>query len=242
MKLSLLVAYRRRAQHLEVTMEWFKKAVELNDQIEMIIVESDTIPEIDPAIIKHTNIKYHFDHSDEVFNKSKLLNIALSMAKGEFLIPYDIDNIPIEISFSKYFYLMPFHTSFLFTAYRVMSPKRYIDFNKAQEELLYCELSPEDKGKLQQLTTSERFGIHPLFLKKTIEELGGWDENYIGWGAEDNDIIYRYLQHTGTMMMQSPDLIFLHLFHDKTSGWNEEFYTQKNLQYYYSKKGIEVDF
>ena len=40
-------------------------------------------------------------------------------------------------------------------------------------------------------------------------------------GAEDNDIIYRYLERTGALMMKSHDLVFLHLHHEKTLGWNE---------------------
>ncbi len=244
MKLSLIVAYRKRPQHLAVTLTWFKKTVELNHQIELILVESDENPEIDPLILKHPSIKYHFEKSEDVFNKSKLLNIGLKMSEGEFVIPYDIDNVPCDISFSTYFKLMNYNESFLFGGYRIMSKKRFVEYTEVNNEIPLCELSPEDSAEKflkLQLTSNERFGIHPLFSKKIINEINGWDEKYEGWGAEDNDIIYRYLEHSGTLFMKSQDLIFLHQYHDKTPGWNEIFYTQNNLKYYYSKKGIELD-
>jgi predicted glycosyltransferase involved in capsule biosynthesis len=85
------------------------------------------------------------------------------------------------------------------------------------------------------LLKGERFGVMPLFKRDRLLVINGWDETFIGWGAEDQDLIERYLIDTQSLC-RCPDLVYLHLKHGTSDGWNCETLTPKNRAHYYRKQ------
>jgi hypothetical protein len=64
--------------------------------------------------------------------------------------------------------------------------------------------------------------------------LNGWDEHYVGWGAEDQDMIHRYLG-SDRFLLSSTDVVYLHLEHGHVADWNDGELTRKNREYLYKK-------
>ena len=243
--LSLLVTYRQREPHLQTQLRWFQKQVELRllENIEVLLVECDREPSqwIQYAH-KNRNFHYLYYSCDGVFPKTKALNFALKYAKGQFITPFDVDLIPWENTLLRHLEMAQLNPKLLISGYRVMLDRETLDFTDLTPYIKRAAIAPEDaKTALwKQLFHRERFGVLPFFSRDRLLEIGGWDENFLGWGGEDQDIIERYLAD-GRYFCRSPELIYLHLFHEKIKQWNETEIIERNRKYYYQKRQIKTE-
>lgn len=78
------------------------------------------------------------------------------------------------------------------------------------------------------------FGGHFSAFRKDIEAVNGYDENYVGWGAEDQDIAFRMVRAglRGTSVIRTARV--LHLWHPREIGdrhWKEG----GNVEYFFRK-------
>lgn len=239
MKLSLVVAYRRRESHLRTQIAWWKtqstNPILLN--CEVIVVEMAESPSVwIKQEIEGTNIQYAYLPEAGVFHKTKALNCGLAMAKGKFVAPFDVDLIPVKNTLMQHLQMAEISPQFLITGYRVMSNTLTLHINDIPTVLEQSTTAPEDMPTAlwKQLINRERFGVVPLFKQSRLIEIGGWDEAFVGWGGEDQDIIERYLQ-TGGYLCRSPELIYLHLPHEPNKQWTEASLIEQNRNYYYAK-------
>lgn len=76
--------------------------------------------------------------------------------------------------------------------------------------------------------------------KELAMSLGGYDENFIGWGAPDGDIEQRVVMSKLGRIIPDERLIYAHISHDIRSEWNTKESFNKNLQYSknLSKRGL----
>jgi hypothetical protein len=125
---------------------------------------------------------------------------------------------------------------FLVTGYRVMSSSLSVDVDDLATEIEQTSIAPEDMPTAlwKQLIRQERFGVVPLFNQSRLVEIGGWDEAFVGWGGEDQDIIERYLDG-GRFLCRSPELVYLHLPHEPNQQWTEAPLVEQNRKHYYEK-------
>lgn len=227
MKLSLIVTYRQRETHLKAQLDWWKNRV--TQDIELIIVEADEQPStwIESAIA--SPIKYAFLPCKGVFHKTKALNLGLSLAQGEFVAPFDVDLIALGNTLCQHLQIAQLAPQLLVTGYRIMS--------QAEEPMAKDSwtIAPEDMPTAlrKQLIDGERFGVVPYFNRHRLLKIGGWDEKFVGWGGEDQDIIERYLQ-AGYHLCRCPQLVYLHLPHPPNQLWTETSLVEQNRKHYYS--------
>jgi glycosyltransferase involved in cell wall biosynthesis len=78
------------------------------------------------------------------------------------------------------------------------------------------------------------FGGHFSAFRKDVESVNGYDENYVGWGAEDQDLAFRMVCAglRGTSVIRTARV--LHLWHPKEIGdkhWKEG----GNVDYFFRK-------
>lgn len=233
MKLSLLVTYRQREHHLKTQLDWWKLS-QASIEYEIIIIEADEFPSVWIAKeIADTNIKYAYLPCKGVFHKTKALNIGLSLASGEFVAPFDVDLIPLAHTLPQQLKIAQLSSHLLVTGYRVMLNSDAISFDAVSSS----KIAPEDQPTAlwKQLIHRERFGVVPFFQRDRLLEIGGWDEKFVGWGGEDQDIIERYLQD-GRFLSRCPELVYLHLPHPPNQHWTETVFTDRNRQHYYTTK------
>jgi len=125
----------------------------------------------------------------------------------------------------------------LVTGYRMMCDNAHLDFPQKSAIVEQSQVAPEDMptALFKHLIRRERFGVLPLFQRQRLMEVGGWDETFIGWGAEDQDIVERYLGED-RYFCRSPELIYIHLAHPPDNNWSEYRWVEQNRQHYYTKR------
>jgi hypothetical protein len=94
-------------------------------------------------------------------------------------------------------------------------------------------LAPEDSpsAQLKYLLRAERFGVCPFYTRQDWDHCRGVDEGFIGWGAEDADLVHRIAQ-LGRTLVRSYDLLYFHMPHGRDAGWNDPLLTEENRQRY----------
>lgn len=242
MKLSLIVAYRGRESHLRAQLAWWNTKVtsSLLSACEVIIVEADqTSSTWIQSEIEGTNVQYVHLPVTGVFHKTKALNLGLALSQGQFVAPLDVDLIPLGETLKQQLQMAQSAPQFLVAGYRVMANSRLIDVKDIPAIREQTSIAPEDMPTAlwQQLIHQERFGVVPFFNQSRLIEIGGWDEAFVGWGGEDQDIIERYLQD-GRYLCRSPELVYLHLPHEPNSQWTRKSLVEQNRKLYYQKMQV----
>lgn len=242
MRLSLIVVYRNREAHLRSQISWWN-SYNVNGNLseyEMIIVEADDEPSqwIKEEIVDE-NIRYHFLYCNGILHKTKALNLGLCLSQGFYIAPLDVDLIPVGNALEEHLKLAESSPNCLVTGYRLMSELTSIAPKRLAENLSNSSVAPEDMptALIKHLVDKERFGVLPLFRRNRLVSLGGWDENFVGWGAEDQDLLERYLRDD-IFLCRCPDLVYLHLHHGSDSEWREASLVENNRTYYYYKKSM----
>ena len=239
MQLSLLVTYRKRETHLKTQIAWWRKQVKQgffqNCEVLLIEVDENSSSRIRDAI-EDLPIRYVHCPCPGIFHKTKALNLGLSMAKGQWIAPFDVDLIPVGNTLLHQLEIATQSPKILATGYRVLSPAETLEIDAISTTLENCTIAPEDMPTAlwKHLVRHEKFGVVPFFQRKKLDEIGGWDEQFVGWGAEDQDLIERYLQK-GYTLCRCPELVYIHLSHEREIQWTEPFLVKQNRNYYYRK-------
>ncbi len=178
MGFSYIIAYRHspdRILNLKRVIEWVKS---LGD-VELIIVEQDDSPKLPDEI--PIDFKYRFAQNPLPFCKSWSLNIGRKLATQAIVVFGDSDVIMDKDEFLDAMqYLEEFEA---------VSPyNRVIDLTSAESVLPVVELSKIERdyrGEKDVQKTPIAGGII-AFRDKAIDRIGGWCEEFIGWGGEDD--------------------------------------------------------
>jgi hypothetical protein len=169
---------------------------------------------------------------DGIFHKTKLLNLGLQASTSDWIVPYDVDLIPFRNSFQSHCAAAVQNQTLLLSGYRLLSPDE--NWSPSSPNLAdNLQMAPEDSlsALRKQLCIGERHGVLPIFNTERLRSIHGWNEQFIGWGAEDQDVIERYCK-TGVTFARSPDFVYVHLYHPPQSHWNESHLIQLNRDIY----------
>lgn len=151
-----------------------------NLDCEVIVVEQG-VESILPSKNLLTNQKYIFVENHFPFNKSWGLNCAWKEASNDIIVFGDADNlIDINHILSSINEIKEFD---------FVSPHiRLIDLFEQENKL-----SVEDIFKINRPGRGETdhqklpmCGAMTIFKKEALERIGGWPEEFFGWGAEDD--------------------------------------------------------
>jgi len=207
-------------------------------EVEVIVLEVDARQTGARELVERAGLRYEFIECPGVMHKSNALNVGLGLSRGELVTPYDVDLVPIDDSLKRQMRAALASPSILLAGYRLLTRRRRVrpcEIRRAAEK---ARVAAEDgKSALRKhLLYGERFGHVPMFRRTTLESAGGWDEGYLGWGSDDQEVIERYCAASGSVFARSPDFAYLHLFHETVPLWNERELVEANRNRYYKAR------
>jgi hypothetical protein len=178
MKFSYIIAYKHneeRILNLKRVISWIKS---LGD-VEIIIIEQDDSPKLPNEI--EIDFNYKFIENKFPFCKSWAFNIGTNISTNEIIVFGDSDLIMNSDEFLSAISKLD--------SYEVVNPyKRVIDLKLNENDFTLEELSKierEFRGEKDIQKTPIAGGII-AFRKASLLKIGGWCEEFIGWGAEDD--------------------------------------------------------
>jgi glycosyltransferase involved in cell wall biosynthesis len=186
--------------------------------VELIIVEQDKSPKLPAYSLK--GFKYFFTKSDLPFNKSWAFNVGTKYASTNVIVFGDSDLIMDPQEF--------INSVKLLEQYESVNPYSKVIDLTANENGLPLEalkqIQRPYRGELDIQKTPIAGGII-MFRKDSLMKIGGWSEDFISWGGEDDYQTFKtkmFLNWT-----ESPNRCY-HLYHDKVKP--DMIYYQRNLQ------------
>ncbi|PZO50925.1 MAG: hypothetical protein DCF15_15260 [Phormidesmis priestleyi] len=237
MQLTLITPYRNRLHHLINQLAWWEH-YPFKRMLQWIVVEVTRSPSAAlQQMLEKYQITYLHLFCEGTFHKTKALNLGLNCAKGEFVAAFDVDLIPLGRTLERHCWLAERSPYCLLTGYRLMAATDTVNLTTLTQSLEQVTTAPEDQPTAlrKHLLKGERFGVMPLFRHDRLLAVNGWDEAFIGWGAEDQDLIERYLS-TDQALCRCPELTYLHLRHELAADWNSTKLTECNRAYYYNRR------
>lgn len=238
--LTLLTAYRNRAAHLDVLLPWLTRVREVEGftDFELILVEGDADATAEGAVGGYDWVRYLHIPMAGVFNKGVLINRAADLARGSYLMVYDVDLLPAEGVLGRHLSLALGAPHLLFAGYRVQLIESLSAGALPEAGALLAGLDdddprhicPEDRGgpTLNYLLNGVRFGVCPCYPADLFQATGGLHEQYAGWGGEDEDLVERVCAR-GLTLVRAYELLYFHLPHEEHQpGWHEPALVEAN--------------
>lgn len=221
-----------RLENLILTVDCIQKDFDTN----IIILEASSYSnKIIPSIIK--NITYYFvEDKDPVFHRTKYLNEMARMTKTDIISIWDADIIletdqildsVQQLLDDKYDVAYPYNGEFLDTSDILRNHYwiyRDIDFLKKHKEKmfsLYSTIKPEAVGGA-------------IFLKTEKYIASGMEnENFYGWGMEDGERYFRWLELDYNIYRNKKCLFHLSHPRDLNGKFRSTYHEQKAMNDFY---------
>lgn len=254
-KTSVIICFYEKSDYLKCCLDTLKNCT---DDFDEVVISDDGSNKIVVNEVKKYVEDYPFPivyawHQRKGARRAACRNNGIRHASGDYLIFLDADFAVLPDAIKSH---VDAAKPGWFAAGRckytteeqikcMLSERLSAEFlEKIYAELSDAPISKEHRefiryGVLRKLRLAsvrkQTFGGHFSIFKKDIESVNGYDENYIGWGGEDQDIAMRLVMagFRGTSVIKSARI--LHLWHPKDMGdkhWREG----KNIEYFFREK------
>ncbi len=194
-------------------------------------IRSQMFPEIEIIITEHDNgtklnieslqpIKYGLVLENTDFNKAKAFNLGVSLATSQYVVLHDADMIMAN--------------NYTSTVYDKLQE---YDACHLGNTVIYTNSDASDKIMNEKIidtsTNCERVvgyyeGGSLACRIKTYWKIGGFNEDFIGYGCEDTEFYNRLSKNCKWLENRTFDL--LHLWHPRTDGWQDCHRRNKSLE------------
>ncbi|MAH82563.1 MAG: glycosyl transferase [Flavobacteriaceae bacterium] len=234
MTVSLIISTYNSSEVLNVIIDAVSKQVKLPNEI--IIAEDgneiNTHKVIDSWKNKISSKLIHVNQEDFGFRKALILNKAVNISKSDYIIQIDGDCIP-----NKYFiydHIINAKKGCYLFGTRVHIKKTYVSkflycYQNNNKILTFSLFSPYIKKRFriiripffkyfykQNNTISHKFrGCNTSFWRKDFISVNGYNNDFIGWGREDSDLMIRLHNNNIKGKRVKFCAIVYHLDHDQ---------------------------
>lgn len=229
--LSLLTTYRGRAAYLKILLRWLERVREAEgfSDFELVLVEGDREPTAAELAARHGWVTYLHVEMPGVFHKQVLLNRAAAAARGQYLMPFDVDLLPAAGVLADHLQMARDTPRCLVAGYRVQLKQMLGESDalptagalaegmSVEDTSLIC-LEDDPSSLLEYLLERQRFGVCPCFPAEMFAAVGGVDEGFVGWGCDDQHLIEQVCAR-GMRLIRLYELLYFHLPHEYEQGW-----------------------
>jgi len=211
MEFTYIIPFKFSEDRLETLKKVISNVREMG--CEIIIVDQGT-----ESILPSKNIleseKYIWIHNLHPFNKSWALNCGWKESTNEKIVFGDADNL-IENS-------IIIESLNDLDEFDFISPHiRLIDLNPVESKLMDSEIFKINRYGRGELDHQKlpMCGAITMFNKSSLEKIGGWPEEFFGWGAEDDAMTIKV---KSLLKWKENDNNCYHLYHQRVNpdmGW-----------------------
>ena len=174
---TYIIGYRHkpdRINNLRKTLDWINSF----SNVEVLLIEQDKHSKIEELNLK---CKHIFIKSEMPYNRSWSFNVGLKYSQSNIIVFGDSDLIMKPDDFIKglkslenYDMISPYHSVIDLTP-----EESNLNFNNI------IEINRPGRGEVDNQKINISGGIS-MFRKEAIEKIAGWNEQFIGWGGEDD--------------------------------------------------------
>jgi hypothetical protein len=179
-EVSVLIGHRglQRLPLLLATLRSF--ASQRNVGLECIVIEQDDYPKIKEQLPKWVKHVFQPTSNDSLtYNRSAAFNCGAHVAKGKILLLHDNDMlVPINYCYDI--------LELVRSGFAVINTKRFIFYlNQTDSEKVIKSVSHLKELYPEYIVQNLEAGGSVAILKSSYFQIGGMDEEFIGWGGED---------------------------------------------------------
>jgi len=205
-EVAFVIGHRgtERLPHLLTTLRSI--AGQRSASIECIVIEQDRLPRIESALPKW--VRYRFVECETDYNRAATLNAGVAESRAPIVVLHDNDM------------LVPSR----YAAECVARASEGFDFLELKRFTFYLPQKESERvfagGSIRTNVPStiiqNLLGASIAVRRSAYEAAGGFDEEFVGWGGEDNEFWER--AEASGKVYRFGYLPFLHLFHAPQKG------------------------
>lgn len=235
MKLSIVASNRNRLIPGTNCSDWFLKSIQWQTfkDIELVIADggSDNYDDL-RTYFKEAKSEIPMRITQlvigEAFERSRLNNVGVRHAKGEFIMTTDVDMlyaptfIQAVMDKAALGKLVESRTQYLRgSAAKMVYDGKYLPWSEINEQ------KPGRIGRIKKRTTA---GGCQCMHKDDWNKIRGFDESYVGWGSEDQDLLERakFAKIKPIWLGENNDCKLFHQPHTKESVKKDLEYQEEN--------------
>lgn len=217
MRATYVIGYRHKPDriiNLRKTLEWLGSF----SNIDVMIIEQDKHSKISHIDLR---AKHIFIKSDKPYNRAWAFNVALKRNTNPVIIFGDSDII-----------MDPNHLIEginKLEEYDVVSPYKSVLDLTPEESNFPFQMLPNINRPGRGETDNQKINLCGgivIFKTESIMRIGGWNEDFLGWGGEDNFQTYK-IEKLGLKSLELPYKCY-HFFHQREQS--DMVYYQRTMQ------------
>ena len=243
--LSIVISTYNKSKYLELTL--FTLAFN-KINAEIVIVDDGSSDSTRDVISKYQNyldVNYVFQNNKGL---ASARNTGIKNSHGEYLLFMDDDRIVLNdyinhvvlkpdqilLGCRKELYISDFENKIDYLKEKIKSDVSYF-YKKCYEERYYRKTKLIYKQEINLIPWVGCTFNNTLISKRLIEEVGGFDENFVGWGFEDLELAYRLWKYEKYPLkfVIDENLINYHIYHVHSEKILKE--RDENYRYFSNK-------
>lgn len=227
--LDVIIITYEANQQLELCLEGFCN--QDDPDFKVYVVNDGGTFTTDKVVGNYANrlkIEYlYLDPPSKEFRLSRARNLGLSRCTADRILTIDGDCIPSRFVTAKH--KMAGRAPIVLSGMRRHLPESCWEklTKEAVKDVESLKWNPEyrhEHGHEFQIQAFQEtryhgacWGMHVSFPRLLLQKVGGWNERFVGYGAEDEELCVRMVRK-GAIIVYRPDLFVYHLDHPLRSG------------------------
>jgi len=188
--------------------------------VELVLVEQDSARHVDEAAVAPVQYLHLPGLENKLFNKSLAFNAGVRSSRHPLVVLHDADTMAQGDYLERVYRALQEHEAVHLGARVIYTTQ------DSCAELIRQGRVPGDCGCDRVVGYFEGGSLG--LLKETYWRIGGFNEDFWGYGCEDCDFYYRMAG--ATKFLNRRELDFLHLWHPRSDGWQAAHEANKKLE------------